>query len=461
MWTPKSVKSVFYLLLSGCVLFASGCSTCSSEKESQKPKKREPNVIFIVVDTVRSDHTSLCGYSIDTTPTLKELAHQDGASYTCDAITPGSWTLPSHASFFTGVDPAAHGADSVTGGVRSFDGWGSHNRNLGTEFPTLGELMQKKGFLSAAFSANPVVSAAFGLMRGFEETHIAKDWYQYFGNQFGVELDRFMKRLPKDKPLFLFVNIADAHQPWAPIPEGIPWAEPAPRFSYPKERKDSFWRVYVEGRATPEIAEKELETLRDYYDYALSLADKNLEITVNYLEDNNWCDFGCRYIVVADHGEFLGEHKLLDHGHYVYEPVVQVPLVIWGFDSEVKLPAQVSATEVYHLVQHDKPITHPFPITSMAFPHERRCHHTEQKAFCSTSAAIWHGDEKLLFMDDKYYKINLAEDPGENNPIEIDEAPGLDELKKLAARVISSRPNKTKELDTEALEQLRALGYLN
>src|SRR5438093_3811689 len=70
---------------------------------------RKPTIVFVVLDTVRADHTSLCGYGRPTTPTLQRLAKQ-GASYTCDAYAPGDWTLPTHASFFTGVDVVEHGA---------------------------------------------------------------------------------------------------------------------------------------------------------------------------------------------------------------------------------------------------------------------------------------------------------------------------------------------------------------
>ena len=71
--------------------------------------KRKPNIVMIVLDTIRSDHLSICGYERPTTPVLEDLVRQAQAA-TCDAYAPGTWTLPSHASFFTGLSVPDHGA---------------------------------------------------------------------------------------------------------------------------------------------------------------------------------------------------------------------------------------------------------------------------------------------------------------------------------------------------------------
>ena len=443
-------------------LLAAGCNgRCSSDKMGGK-SGRGPNVVLIVTDTVRADHTSLCGYKHPTTSNFERFAKLHGATHTCDAVAPGSWTVPSHASFFTGVDPTIHRTHSIVGKLGTFDGWGSHNRTLDKTLPTLAEKMNAKGYITAAYSANPVVSDSMGLLRGFQHKQVSKDWYQFFGADFGRGLVRFMKKLPTNKPMFLFINIADAHQPWQPVPEGIAWASPAPKFSYPKQLSNSFWRKYVERRTTPDESAAGLKRVTEQYDHSMYIADRNLGTAVDWLEENNWCDWGCRFIVVSDHGEFLGEHFLLDHGHYVYNPMVRVPIVAWGFDEPIKFPEPVSATEVFNLVLEGKLTEKPLPVTSMAWPHTRRCHHTGGKAFCSTSAAIWNGDkEKLLFMDDKYYTINLKKDPAEASPTPISAHKLLGDLKSIAKRVVKDRPDTAKEIDTEAVEQLRALGYLN
>ena len=70
----------------------------------------EPTVILVVLDTVRADHLSVCGYSRPTTPFLASLL-QKGAHISCGGVSPAAWTVPSHASLFTGVDVPTHHAD--------------------------------------------------------------------------------------------------------------------------------------------------------------------------------------------------------------------------------------------------------------------------------------------------------------------------------------------------------------
>ncbi len=103
---------------------------------------RQPNVIFVVMDTLRADRTSLCGYMHPTTPKLEELVER-GASYACNSHSPSTWTLPSHATFFTGLGPEDHQAGS--GGNTKGMTWGSVTL-LGPRWPTLAEEMAARGY---------------------------------------------------------------------------------------------------------------------------------------------------------------------------------------------------------------------------------------------------------------------------------------------------------------------------
>ena len=85
-----------------------------------------PTVIFVVVDTLRADRTSLCGYAHPTTPKLEALVER-GASYACNSHAPSTWTLPSHATFFTGLGSEDH--QSGSGGNTKGMTWGSVTRS--------------------------------------------------------------------------------------------------------------------------------------------------------------------------------------------------------------------------------------------------------------------------------------------------------------------------------------------
>lgn len=164
--------------------------------------------------------------------------------------------------------------------------------------------------------------------------------------------------------------------------------------------------------------------------------------------------------MVSDHGEFLGEHNLLHHGHYIWESMVRVPLVVWGTDKKVALPKTISATHAHHLVLDGELPAQLLPVTSAAWPHMRRCVHSGGKNFCSTFAGIWNSSEKLLFMDDEYVRIDLAADPREANLLPLEKHPRLKELRSFAKRVVDDRRDDEK-LEPEVIEKLQALGYMD
>ena len=134
--------------------------------------KRPPHVVLVVLDMLRADRLSLCGATRPTTPNLSRLRDEGGAATSCRAYAPGTWTLPSHASFFTGEEVPVHGADSLLDPTdkESVSLWGDHVRPLGQGLPTLAERLGTAGYRTVLVSGNPIVSkwAATGLTRGFD-----------------------------------------------------------------------------------------------------------------------------------------------------------------------------------------------------------------------------------------------------------------------------------------------------
>jgi hypothetical protein len=105
-----------------------------------------PDVLLIVLDTVRADHLSVYGYARDTTPALAELA-RDGVLYR-NAIAPDTWTAPSHASLLTGLMPTERGVHSVTGNA------GEGIYALAGTVPTLTQRLRAAGYRTTAFIGN-------------------------------------------------------------------------------------------------------------------------------------------------------------------------------------------------------------------------------------------------------------------------------------------------------------------
>jgi arylsulfatase A-like enzyme len=430
-----------------------------------KPKAPESTVVLVVLDTVRADRLTPCGYERDTTPNLQALVDQ-GASFTCSAYAPGSWTLPSHASYFTGVSPLVHRAHAISSGIDSFEGSGARSRPLDGTHTTLAEELRLDGFKTHLFSANPLVNEVMGLTRGYDHVLVTERFGAYNGPAFNKHFSAFIADVdPADGPHFLTVNLADAHQPWSPVPSTVAWHKNDHTLPYRKGDEDGFWAQFVRDELPPLEQQVIRERANDLYDYNLSKGDRNLGVLIDHLIDGGFCDAApCRFIVVSDHGEFLGEHQLLDHGHEVYEPNVRVPLLVTEIGTGAdpsrapELPELVNAQVVFDLALTGAlPETLP-SVVSMAWPHARRCKHTHGAGFCSISVAQWLSPtDKQVWRDGEFMSFDLAADPGELNPGSLQPDPWLEAI----AEDVKRDERDDGDVNTDVIELLRAAGYMD
>ena len=333
-----------------------------------------PTRVLVVLDTVRADRLSLCGYERPTSPVLASLE----AQHSCEVFAPGSWTLPSHASFFTGTGTPEHGAHSLVGGEAMGLATAETVRPLGDDLPTLAERMRERGYQALSVSGNPVVSPASGLTRGFEHARHPELFGQLYGPRLVEEVrDSLRFDADPERPLFLFVNIADAHMPWWEVPEGLGWVPPRPPLAY---GDSGLWEAWFEGRAAPDF----LDHLGDAYDYGVFRADRTLGQVLEVLEAYGWWDEEARLVLTSDHGEFLGEHGLIDHGHYLHDENQRVPLVVLG--EADPLPAGPLDASVVHDLVLDGSVPRR-EVLAAAWPHTARFERSGR--FGETSAAHW------------------------------------------------------------------------
>ena len=113
----------------------------------------KPNFLLMILDCTRADHVSCYGYDRPTTPFLDSLA-AEGTRFQ-NMVSSAPWTLPSHASLFTGTYSATHGATD-------------EHRYLNSDFPTIAELLRDAGYATGAFCGNPWVSPETGFGRGVD-----------------------------------------------------------------------------------------------------------------------------------------------------------------------------------------------------------------------------------------------------------------------------------------------------
>jgi hypothetical protein len=383
---------------------------------------KQSTVLFVVLDTVRADHTGICGYERPNTPFLDALA-ADGGALACSTYAPGSWTMPSHASFFTGKSVPEHGVHFVqpTDEDRQvFDGTGFYTRPLDGALPTLAEAFAARGYQTLSVSANPLIGPDTGLTRGFEHVLIENSpgW-----KVVRTVISHLRWTADRQRPLFVFVNLGDAHEPWEPVPRGLSWVPPRDALGwggpwspfgiddvapwlYPRD--DRFDRM-LRGELAGEEREAWIGHVTDVYDHGIYLADQAVEDLVGELRAHGWADGGLRVVVTSDHGEHLGEHGLGDHGRFAHEPLVRVPLVVWDSKGRPELPEPVAGKDLFHLVLEGE-LPEPTGVAvSYAFPDVMW-----DKVYGRGGASqigVVGGGEKLLWEEAGVREVNLVRDP--------------------------------------------------
>jgi arylsulfatase A-like enzyme len=312
---------------------------------SRPPAERgAPNVLLLILDTVRAADLSLYGYARHTTPELEHFAER-GIVFD-RAFSAASWTTPSHASMFTGQWP-----------IDLSVGW---RVALDRRWPTLAEVLRTHGYATAGFVANEVYTGwGSGLKRGFDhyDDYPLTVLSALKGSVFGETIYPSVRdvvapvllRLPllwrldlprvsahrqadqinrafldwldrsEPRPFFAFLNFMDAHAPFMP-PE--PFRH---RYTVPDVRAlpDAAWE---RARRRP-ISHAEAWPRQAFYDGSIAYLDSQLGELFRELDRRHLLE-NTLVIVTADHGEEFGEHGLADHGNSLYRLSVHVPLVI-------------------------------------------------------------------------------------------------------------------------------------
>ncbi len=285
--------------LSLCVLSP---LSCSKPLDRGTPDKEVRNVILVSIDTLRADHLGCYGYGRNTSPFIDEMASR-GAIF-LNAFSSSSWTVPAHATMFTGLDPLVHGALRYP-----------HATRLPNAYSTLAEILSAQGFRTAAFTGGGYVSPAFGLTQGFQV-------FSTRGRHFEANLPDALQwvRLNRNERFFLFLHGYNVHKPYKPPPP------------YNTLFSEGYKGGYDTENFQPDKPRPSAEDLRfviSQYDGEIRYADDQLRHFFGELEITGALA-DTVVIVTSDHGDEFYEHGGVDHIHTLYDELLRVPLVVAG-----------------------------------------------------------------------------------------------------------------------------------
>jgi arylsulfatase A-like enzyme len=308
------------------------------------PPAGTPDVILVSLDTTRADHLSTYGYARETSPHLTQLAG-DALLFT-QARSPAGWTLPGHASMLTGLYPSRHGAHLAGGWLagQSIDGRRNVAYPLAADRTTLAEALRDRGYSTAGFVANfSYLYRDYGLAQGFgryedapgmllrvkppvariirtiEPGFCVKPYRT--AHDINASALAWLDGAPTGRPVFVFVNYMEAHQPWMAEP-------PYDRWVWDQPNARALMQKDLYTHELKHFTGEELDYITASYDGQVAAMDAALGELVAALKARGRYE-NALIIVTADHGEMLGEHDTVGHmGRMLYEPLVHVPMVV-------------------------------------------------------------------------------------------------------------------------------------
>jgi arylsulfatase A-like enzyme len=413
----------------------------------QRAVRERPDVLLVVVDTLRADHLALYGYARETAPNLTRFA-RDAILYE-KAVSPGTWTVPSHGSILTGRWPSYHGAERVPGDkILAMP--------VNPNVPMLAEILQSRGYRTVAFIGNSTyLSPLFGFQRGFADYVTGHFWH---ANEVFDDVVRWLDEHPE--PSFVLWNVIDPHEPY----------DPPPPFDarFPGRRPEHGVMlgelVWAGTKPTAEM----IAHFVSQYDGEIAVADDAIGRVLEALKRQGRYD-DALIVVTSDHGEMFGEHGAYSHGTPPFEPMVHVPLL-------VKLPGnrragervarRVSTAAIFATVLRELaiPVPEGTGVAALDEPHPVWVEDVDKAG--ERVHAGYAGDLKLVRRKTRTgtydFLYDLARDPDEEHPLQ-DPLAGAELRAALDAFAAAPRPANVADvpvIDAEHEAKLRALGYV-
>ena len=315
----SSFRIMAFVLAAAMLLPSNGCAPRPSGP---------PNIIVILIDTLRADHLGAYGFNAAISPHLDRLAAESVLFENCFAQAP--WTPPSMATLFTSLYPQVHGLNNFRDQMFKDPETGRMRASvLPDSAVTLAELLRDGGHQTAAFVTNPWLAKDLGLSQGFEHYDDRFVARTAKAGSIRSPLRDWLSSRSDDAPFFLYLHFMDVHEPYD-----------APERDYlaMRDHVEPGTRVLADDEVPPDAieirpawADAEMRHDATYwrarYASGVHAFDRRVVEFLEMLEDFGLMDESF-VVVTSDHGEELHENGRWGHGNSLYEHQLRVPLLI-------------------------------------------------------------------------------------------------------------------------------------
>ncbi len=444
-----------------------------ARRRQDAPVPASPHVFIYLIDTLRADALTVYGSQRETSPRIADFA-RDAVTYD-NAWCASTWTLPSVVSILTGVYPYRH---------RIMQGGTAFSED---NVPSLAAMLDQAGYESFGISQSYVASERFGLDTGFHHFLLENQLNLYPLRSQDVRRQLLLNLLERDRPadpIFAYLHTVDPHGPYAPLGDDLKFTIEAPG-------QLQAWKYVPHIFVAEKLGEdpREVAHLRALYDGEVLYTDRQFGRFAEMLRFLDLYDDSL-IVLLSDHGEEFGEHRGFGHGRTVYEENLRVPLVIKYPRSEWagrRISERVSTVDLVPTILRSagievdpaldgKSIRPPDldglpPSRRFVFAEVNpvRSEYQESVDYRTFASGGLKCIESLAENDQfgdpvpRWQFFDLREDPLEQQPLAAD-APEAERCRSLMQGWIASRrpPSEARETSTdpEALEELRALGYI-
>lgn len=458
---------------------------------------KPPNILLIVVDTLRWDFISAYGFPHALTPNIDALA-REGVLYE-NAISASPWTTPSHASLFTGQYPSRNGVDG-------------RNIFLDPASKTLADELSRMGFQTAGFINNVYIRRQTGLGRGFQQYE--EFWgrnecssimllIEFLREKFNPREDTGAMETrnavndwlhhdwSKKHPFFLFVHLMEPHAPYGTPVSTIQKFLPRDVTTQQALRVNQDPEIFISGKL--KMSPQDFEILTALYQNDINYVDSVIGEIIQDFRKQNLLD-NTLVIFTSDHGEHFGDHGLMSHELSLYDVLLHVPLIIRFPNrnhSGTRIKEIVETIDIFpsilHFVKSESKLdlqgfsllpdfldrkNHPYVFSEYnnlraadkmkrRFPDLSDSPIWQKKVLKSVHSADW----KFIWATDGTRELySIASDPYEKNNLAQSNPGQVKKMQEILGKWSTSfKPSsfyKNEEISREALEELRALGYV-